>query len=239
MIKQPAEVQAIQAAIDITIKGIQGALKPARLQKYSYEYEIEAELGHTYRAQGAHGHAFESIVASGERACTLHNVSNSGQLSADELVLVDTGAEIEHYAADLTRTRALGQPSLRQQAVHAAVLEVQRYAIELLKPGVLLREYEQQAASYLGEKLRELGLIKASDTEAIRRFCPHAMSHYLGLNVHDIGDYDRPLEPGVVLTVEPGIYVPEEGIGVRIEDNILITERGNKVLSSRLSRELS
>lgn len=238
MIKQPAELQAIQAAIDITIKGIQSALKPARLQKYSHEYEIEAELGHTYRAQGAHGHAFEPIVASGERACTLHNVSNSGQLSADELVLVDTGAEVEHYAADLTRTRALGQPSLRQQAIHAAVLDVQRYAIELLKPGVLLREYEQQAASYLGEKLRELGLIKASETEAIRRFCPHAMSHYLGLNVHDIGDYDRPLEPGVVLTVEPGIYVPAEGIGVRIEDNVLLTDRGNKVLSSRLSREL-
>jgi Xaa-Pro aminopeptidase len=239
MIKQLPEIEAIQSAIDITITGINDAFKTAKLQKYGYEYEIEAELSRSYRAHGASGPAFETIVASGERACTLHNISNSGQLSTDELVLVDTGAEVDHYAADLTRVRALGQPSSRQQAIHQAVLDVQRFAIGLLKPGVMLREYEHQAAQYLGEKLHELGLVTSIDNESIRQFCPHAMSHYLGLNVHDIGDYDRALEPGVVLTVEPGIYVRDEAIGVRIEDNILITEHGNKVLSSRLSSDLA
>jgi Xaa-Pro aminopeptidase len=238
MIKQPAELSAIQAAIDTTISGLREALKPAKLKGYTYEYEIEAELGRAYRRQGATGHAFEPIVASGRRACTLHNVANSGPLSADELVLVDTGAEVEHYAADLTRVQALGQPSRRQEAVHQAVIDVQRFAIGLLKPGVLLREYEQQVTIYLGEKLRELGLIKTTETENVRQFCPHAMSHFLGLNVHDVGDYNRPLEAGVVLTVEPGIYIPAEGIGVRIEDNVLITEHGNKVLSERLLRDL-
>jgi Xaa-Pro aminopeptidase len=186
------------------------------------------------------GHAFEPIVAGGPRACTLHNVANSGKLSADELVLMDVGAEIEHYAADITRTISLnGSPSRRQQAVHAAVLEVQEFALGLLKPGILLKEYEQQIEHFMGEKLRELGLIKIITHDGVRAYYPHATSHFLGLNVHDVGEYDRPLEPGVVMTVEPGIYIASEGIGVRIEDDVLVTPKGPKILSSKLPRDLA
>jgi len=238
MIKQPAELQAIQAAIDITLASLKAATSPAKLTKYGYEYELEAELSRSFRRRGATGHAFEPIVASGKRACTLHNVANNGPLASDELVVLDVGAEVEHYAADITRTISLATPSRRQQAVHAAVLEAQKFALDLLQPGVQLHWYEEQVAHFLGEKQRELGLIKTISNENIRRYTPHATSHFLGLNVHDIGDYDRALEPGVVMTVEPGIYIHEEGIGVRIEDDILITARGTKVLSQKLSREL-
>lgn len=238
-IKQPEELAAIQAAIDITASTLKTITKPAALSKYAYEYEIEADLTRSFRRKGASGHGFEPIVASGERACTLHNVANNGQLSADELLVLDIGAEVEHYSADITRTVALGNPSRRQRAVHEAVLETQDYARSLLKPGVIIKEYEADIEHFIGEKLRALGLIRSAiDHEEVRHWYPHATSHFLGLNVHDVGDYGQPLEPGMVLTVEPGIYIPEEGIGVRIEDDVLITERGIKVLSNALPREL-
>ncbi len=229
---------AIQAAINTTIASIKQATTASKLSKYEYEYQIEAELNKGFRAKGAAGHAFEPIVASGERACTLHNVANAGALAADELVLLDVGAEVEHYAADISRTFSLGSPSRRQLAVHAAVLEVQEYAFGLLKPGVLMKDYEQKIEHFMGEKLRELGLIKTITHEDVRKFYPHATSHFLGLNVHDVGDYERPLEPGMVLTVEPGIYIPDESIGIRIEDDVVITESGIKILTDKLSRDL-
>ncbi len=238
MTKQPAELAAIQAAIDITLASLKDAFRPAKLKKYAYEYELEAEIGYGFRRRGAAGHAFAPIVAGGARACTLHNVANEAPLSADELVVADVGAEVEHYAADITRTVSLSTPSRRQQTVHAAVLETQQYAMSMLKPGILLVNYEHDVEHFLGEKLRELGLIKTISHDNVRTFCPHATSHFLGLNVHDIGDYERPLEAGVVLTVEPGIYIPGEAIGIRIEDDILITETGHKNLSRKLSPEL-
>jgi Xaa-Pro aminopeptidase len=238
MAKQPAELKAVQAAIDITLASLKDAFRPAKLKKYAHEYELEAEIGYGFRRRGAQDHAFAPIVAGGARACTLHNVANGAALSADELVVVDVGAEVEHYAADITRTVSLSTPSRRQQAVHAAVLETQQYALGLLEPGVLLANYERDVEHFLGEKLRELGLIKTISHENVRKFCPHATSHFLGLNVHDIGDYDRPLEPGIVLTVEPGIYIPDESLGIRIEDDILITKTGNQNLSRKLSPEL-
>lgn len=238
MVKQAPELKAIQAAIDISSASIKAATAKPKRQRYAREFEIEAELTKGFRARGATGHAFEPIVASGKRACVLHNVANNGTLAADELVVIDVGAEVEHYAADITRTIAVGQPSRRQQAVYAAVLDVQTFAMSLLKPGVLLKDYEQEIERYMGEKLRELGLIKSISHDEVRKYYPHATSHFLGLNVHDIGDYSRPLEPGMVLTVEPGIYIPEEGIGVRIEDDVLVTEKGIKVLTGKLSREL-
>lgn len=238
MVKQPVELEALQSAIDITIASIKESIRPAKLRAYTHEYQLEAELGRSFRRRGAAGHAFEPIVASGERACTLHNVANNGTLAADETVILDVGAEVEHYAADISRTICLGTPSRRQQAIHAAVLEVQGFALNLLKPGVLLKDYEQQIEHFMGEKLRELGLVKTISHEEVRKFYPHATSHFLGLNVHDVGDYERPLEPGMVLTVEPGIYIPGEGIGVRIEDDVLVTPRGIKILSDKLSREL-
>lgn len=238
MYKQPAELQAIQLAIDITISTIKSATRAGQLVKYAYEYEIEAELSRGYRRSGAAGHAFEPIVASGERACTLHYVANNGALAAGELLVIDTGAEVEHYASDITRTRALGKPSRRQQAVHAAVLDVQAYAFGLIRPGIQLKDYEARIEHYLGEKLCELGLIKNINRDEVRKYYPHSASHFMGLNTHDVGDYDRPVEPGIVMTVEPGIYIPEEGVGVRIEDDVLVTETGITILTDKLPRDL-
>jgi Xaa-Pro aminopeptidase len=239
MVKQPLELTAIQSAIDITLATLRDVSKPAKLLKYQHEYEVEADISRGFRNRGADGHAFAPIVASGARAVTLHNVANNGTLAADELLIMDVGAEVEHYAADITRTISLSTASRRQKAVHAAVYEVQQYAMSLLKPGVLLHDYEEDVEHYMGEKLRELGLIKSISHDAVRTYYPHATSHYLGLNVHDAGEYERALEPGVVITVEPGIYIPEEAIGIRIEDDVLITADGIDVLSAKLSGSLS
>lgn len=238
MIKQQPELEAMQQAIDITIRTIKEVTRPAKFRTYAHEYEVEADLTRGFRRRGADGHSFEPIVAGGERACTLHNVANSSALATGELVIIDSGAEFEHYAADITRTVSLGPSSRRQQAVHAAVVEAQAFAMSLLAPGVLLQDYEQQVQHFMGEKLRELGLIKTINHDSIRQYYPHGTSHFIGLNVHDAGDYDRPLEPGVVVSCEPGIYIPEEGIGVRIEDDVLITEAGNKNLTAKLPKEL-
>lgn len=234
MIKQPEEIAAIQSAIDITT----ASLKDTFSRKYDYEYEVEAAITAGFRRRGASGHAFEPIVAAGKRACTLHNVGNDAPIRKDELVVVDVGAEVEHYAADITRTVSFGKPSTRQRAIHAAVREAQDYAIGLLKPGIAFKDYRDQTDRFIGDKLRGLGLIKTKDDKAIRDYYPHAISHFLGLNVHDAGNYGQLLEPGMVITVEPGIYVPKESIGVRIEDDVLITDNGCMVLSQNLPRGL-
>jgi Xaa-Pro aminopeptidase len=238
MIKQPAELAAMQHAIDITIDTLKAVTRPAQLAKYAYEYEIEADITRGFRRSGAQGNAFSPIVASGQHACTMHNMANGGTLASDELLLMDVGAQVSHYTADLARTVSLGTVSRRQVAVYDAVQEVQAFAYSLLKPGVLLREYEKAVEEFMGEKLRELGLIKIIERDIVRRYFPHAASHFLGLDTHDAGDYDRPLEPDVVLAVEPGIYIPEEAIGVRIEDNVRITADGIEVLSARLPAQL-
>lgn len=238
MVKQSEELLAIQAAVDVTVDTLKEVLKPSKLTKYSFEYELEADLARGFRSRGASGHAFEPIVAGGERACTLHNVANAAAFSADELAVIDVGAEVEHYAADITRTVALSTPSRRQIAVYQAVLEVQAFAMAHLRAGQFLQTYEEKVERFMGEKLQELGLIKEPTHESIRHYYPHATSHFLGLNVHDVGDYTLALEPGNVLTVEPGIYIPEEGIGVRIEDDVLITKDGIEILSRALPRVL-
>lgn len=237
--KQPEELAAIQAAIDTTAAGFKAVTAPKRLAEYSYEFEIENGLTTAFRTEIASGHAFPPIVAGGKRGVTLHNVSNSGKLTRGDLVVIDVGAEVCHYAADITRTIALGKPTKRQAAVFAAVKDVQAYALNLLKPGTLLKEYEAAVEAYMGEKLCRLGVIHQVSHEAIREFYPHATSHFLGLDVHDVGNYSQPLEPGMVLTCEPGIYIPEEGIGVRIEDDVLITETGHEVLSKDLPTTLT
>lgn len=235
MIKLPAEINAIQKAIDITSASLKDAFKGDR-SRYKHEYELEADIAAGFRRRGAVGHSFEPIVAGGKRACTLHNIANEGRLKAEELVVVDVGAEYQHYAADLTRTIALQKPSQRQKDVYNAVLEVQQFAANLLKPGITLRVYEEKVAHRMAKELKALGVIKKNSQ--VREYFPHATSHFLGLNVHDVGDYEQPLQPGIVLTVEPGIYIPEEGIGIRIEDDVLITETGVQILSDRLPRKL-
>lgn len=236
MIKQTPEIEAIKEAITITSQTLQDIM--AKLPTYKTEYEIEADLSYGFRHRGADGHAFEPIIAGGAKACTLHNVSNDAPLRPNQLVVMDVGAEVSHYAADITRTAAYGEPTSRQKAVYKAVLEVQKQARGLLKPGTLLREYEQRVEELIGEQLRQLKVSDGRDRNEIRRYYPHAASHFMGLDVHDVGHYDLPLQVGTVLTVEPGIYIPEEGIGVRIEDDVIITETGNRLLSSGLSRVL-
>jgi Xaa-Pro aminopeptidase len=228
----------LQAAIDVTITGLKQALRPSKLRSYYYEYEVEAELTRSFRRAGARGHAFAPIVAAGKNACILHNERNTGALKPGELLLCDVGAEVSHYCADITRTVALGDPSQRQVAVHEAVQEALGYATSLLRPGATFKDYEKHVEVFMGEKLRELGLIKTITKEAVRLYYPHATSHFLGLNPHDVGIYDMPLEPGMVLTVEPGIYIADEGIGVRIEDDVVITADGNTVLTVALPHDL-
>ncbi|MGH7238616.1 MAG: M24B family metallopeptidase, partial [Candidatus Saccharimonadales bacterium] len=237
VIKQPLEVAAIQKAIDITANGIEAVC--SNLTNYKYESEIEAELSRYFRLNGADGHAFLPIVAGGKNACTLHNIANNSKLNPGDLAVIDVGAEVDNYAADITRTLAIGRVSKRQQQVYDAVLAAQNYALELLKPGVDFKIYETKVGKFLGDRLVELKLIRgSSDRNAVTKYCPHATSHFLGLDVHDVGDYLQPLKANMVLTVEPGIYIPEEDIGVRIEDDVIITEGGNRILSRDLPREL-
>ena len=236
MVKQPLEIEAIQKAIDVTTKTLKASLKPAKLAKYRYEFEIEAELNKGFRLGGGSGHAFDPIVAGGANACTIHHINNNSQISAGEFIIIDVGAEYDHYAADITRTVIIGEPNRRQKAVYDAVLEAQEYAYDLLKPGVLMRDYEQKVENFMGEKLRELNLIKTINHDDVRKYFPHATSHFLGITAHDAGDYNHPLEPGVVLAVEPGIYIPEEGIGVRIEDNVVIGQKSLKILTKKMPK---
>jgi Xaa-Pro aminopeptidase len=231
-VKQSLELEAIQRAIDITVDTLKNVRR--KLPKYEFEYQIEADISHGFRTKGALGNAFSPIVASGKNACTLHYQANSAALKGARSLYLDVGAEYEHYAADITRTYFLGEPTKRAQKIFDTVAEVHAFALGLLKPGVIIKDYEKQVEQFMGEKLRELGLIKLAEKAEIRKFFPHATSHSLGLDPHDLADYERPLEAGMVVTVEPGIYVPEESIGVRIEDDVLITSGGTDVLSKKL-----
>ncbi len=230
VIKQPQEIEALRSAIRITTETIQEVRR--KLTSYRYEFEVEAAISNGFRMRGASGHSFSPIIANGGRATVLHNVANNGQLGAQALTVVDIGAEVEQYAADITRTLAYDAPNTRQLAIFNAVLAVQAYALALLKPGTMLRDYERSVANEMGKQLIKLGLITTIEYDSVRQYYPHATSHFLGLDVHDVGDYNKPLEAGMVMTCEPGIYIPEEGIGIRIEDDVLITATGNTVLSS-------
>ncbi len=182
--------------------------------------------------------AYTPIIASGQNAITLHYIDNDADLSDDELLLIDAGVKTNGYCADITRS-VCKNPSSRMISVYEAVLASQNYAISLLKPGVILKTYEQAVRQYIGEKLRELGLIKTIDDESLAKYYPHSTSHFLGIDTHDMGNYDQPLAPGMVLTVEPGIYIREEGIGIRLEDDILITDIGNQNLSEKIVKDIT
>lgn len=236
MVKQQPELDAIQQAIDVTVKSLKQV--KTKLKKYKNEYEAEAELAYNFRKNGGAGHAFDPIVAGGANACVVHYMDNNSPLKSGDLLLFDVGAEVSQYASDISRTYALSTPTKRQKQIFDSVCEVQDYAYSLLKPGVIIREYEKQVHHFMGEKLRTLGLIKNVEPQEISKYFPHSTSHHLGFDVHDVGDYDLPLEPGMIITVEPGIYIAEEGIGVRIEDDVLITENGIQILTKSLPREL-
>ncbi|MCA9328041.1 aminopeptidase P N-terminal domain-containing protein, partial [Candidatus Saccharibacteria bacterium] len=200
-IKQSEEVAAIRKATQITTATLDELRGHAQLSSFKTEYELEAAIGAGFRRRGATGHAYTPIVASGAHATTLHYVANTGKLDSHELVVVDVGAEVDNYAADVTRTISKSKPSMRQMQVYDAVHDVQQTAQSLLKPGIFLREYEEAVCLAIGKQLVKLGLSSdASDMATIRRYYPHATSHFLGLDVHDVGDYNQPLAPGMVLT---------------------------------------
>jgi Xaa-Pro aminopeptidase len=230
-LKQAPELAAMQRAIDITLATLDDATNKDLFVDAQKEFELEAAISYGFRRRGATGHAFQPIVGAGVHTTTLHHIDNNGEITPGDLIVLDIGANVEHYAADITRTVSQLPFTSRQQAVYDAVASVQDYALGLLKPGILLAEYEHKVALFLGNHLKELGLVQSADSNDVRRYFPHATSHFLGLDTHDVGEYDKPLQEGMVLTCEPGIYIPEERIGVRIEDDVLLTPGGNKVLS--------
>ena len=203
-----------------------------KLSTLKYEYEIEAILNAAFRKTGAHGHAYDPIVAAEKNACTLHYVQNNDKLPKNGLVLIDAGAKFSGYAADVTRTYAIGTPTARQSAVHHAVEKAHQEIISLVRPGLKISEYSERVDEIMKAALKSLNLLSAP--EDYRRYFPHAISHGLGIDVHESLGGSETFKPGMIFTVEPGIYIPEESIGVRIEDDILVTDDGHRVLSEAL-----
>lgn len=235
-IKQPLELQALEQAVDISVAGIKAMLY--KLPTYTAEYEVEARLSYEFRRRNASGHAYDPIVASGLNACTLHYSTNDARWAPNDWLLFDTAARYDHYNADITRTVPLGRATNRQRAIYAACLRVHDSAIELCRPAQSVREYLERTDSAMSEELVRLGLIKEGDIKAMRRYAPHAISHGLGIDVHDSLGRPEVFAENMVLTVEPGIYLPEERFGMRIEDDVLITADGPRVLSSELSTDI-
>jgi len=233
-IKSDEEVELIQQAIDISIDGFNKVKATLGIAKY--EYQVEATLSFAFRSAGAEGHAYAPIVGTGKNACTLHYVANNDAFAENGMVLIDAGAKVGSYAADITRTYAIGTPSEREQAVHAEVEKAHKAIIELIQPGASIVGYHTKVDEIMKQALKNLHLLKAPTD--YRRYFPHAISHGLGIDVHDsLGGFEA-FHPGMVLTVEPGIYIEEEGIGVRIEDDILVTKDGNVNLSAALPTSL-
>jgi Xaa-Pro aminopeptidase len=238
-IKQPEELLALQKAIDITNETLESIVQGDPFRAATNEFQIEAELSYGFRMRGANGHAFAPIVGAGQHSTTLHHTENNGPIRPQDLIVLDVGAEVEHYAADVSRTVSRQPITGRAAEVFKAVAAVQDYALSQLKPGVMPIEYEKSVEVFMGEQLRRLGVIMSNKRGDIRRYFPHSTSHFLGLDTHDTGDYRQPFQENMVITCEPGIYLPEEQIGVRIEDDILITANGCRVLSASCPRELS
>jgi Xaa-Pro aminopeptidase len=254
--KGAEELDCLRRAVAITAAAHAAAMRAARAGVH--EHEIEALIEHTFRRAGAAGPAYPSIIASGPNATVLHYTTNTRCLRADDLVLIDAGAEVEGYCADVTRTFPVG-PRLegRGRAVYEIVLRAQLAAIAMIRPGVRIEEVHAQAVAIIVEGLLALGLLtgSAADVQAQELYKPffmHRTSHWLGLDVHDAGLYkvagaSRVLEPGMVLTVEPGIYIADHledvgpawhGLGVRIEDDVLVTADGHEVLTAGIPKQI-
>lgn len=235
-IKTKEEVQVIQKAIDITEVAFRRLLQ--FIQPGVYEYEIEAEIYHSFLSQRATGPAYHSILASGDNARTLHYVSNNNQCKDGELILMDFGAAYGGYNADLTRTVPVnGKFTKRQKEVYNACLHLHDYAKSILKPGISIVKYTDKVGEEATKQFLKIGLISKSDIKnedaenrAYRKYLYHGISHHLGIDVHDLGTRTAPIQAGMVFTVEPGIYIKEEKMGVRIENNIWITKTGNQDL---------
>ena len=235
-IKTALEIEVLQKAIDITENTFRRLLK--FIKPGVMEFEIEAEIWHSFLSQRATGPAYGSIIASGDRARTLHYVRNDEECREGELILMDFGAEYGGYNADLTRTVPVsGKFSRRQKTVYNACLHLHDYAKSLLKPGISIVDYTEKIGEEATQQFLKIGLLKKSEVKnedpenrAYRKYLYHGISHHLGIDVHDLGTRTEPIKAGMVLTVEPGIYIEEEQLGVRIENNIWITRNGNKDL---------
>ena len=252
--KSAAELRLMRRAGQITVRAHKRAMR--RCRAGIYEYQLEAELQHEFAQGGARHAAYNSIVGGGDNACILHYVENSSKLRDGDLVLIDAGCELESYAADVTRTFPVnGRFSREQQALYELVLRAQAAAIEQVKPGNHWNQPHDASVRVITQGLVELGLLKGRvanllKRQAYRSFYMHRVGHWLGLDVHDVGDYRvggewRVLEPGMVMTVEPGLYVSPDntkvakkwrGIGIRIEDNVIVTDEGCEVITSGLPK---
>lgn len=232
-IKTELEIEVIKKAIEITGNTFERVMK--FLRPGVMEFEIEAEIMHSFLSQRAEGPAYGSIIASGDRARTLHYVTNNEECKDGELILMDFGACYGGYNADLTRTIPVnGKFTRRQKTVYNACLHLHDYAKSILKPGISLMEYTDKVGEEATQQFLKIGLLKKTDIKnedpenrAYRKYLYHGISHHLGIDVHDLGTKTEPIKPGMLLTVEPGIYIEEEQMGVRIENNVWITKKGN------------
>ncbi len=231
-VKSSIELDLMKVAVSISEKMIRRVAK--FVKPGVWEYEIEAEVIHTYLSNRARGHSFSPIVASGANSCILHYVDNNQQCKDGDLLLLDSGADYANYASDMTRTMPVnGKFTPRQKAVYNAVLRVMEAAKKLLKPGTLLMEYHVQVGELMEKELVDLGLITLQDIAkqnpkwpAYKKYFMHGTSHFLGIDVHDVGMRYEPMQAGMTFSCEPGIYIAEEAIGIRLENEILITENG-------------
>jgi Xaa-Pro aminopeptidase len=239
-IKTKYEIDQVQKAIDITgitFKRLLGFIRPGL-----YEYEIEAEIWHEFLRNRATRPAYHSIIASGDNARTLHYISNNGRCESGDLILMDFGAEYANYCADLTRTVPVnGKFTKRQKEVYNACLHLHDYAKSLLKPGITIVDYTDKVGAEASRTFIKIGLLRASDVKnqdpeqpLYRKYLYHGISHHLGLDVHDLGTRTEPIREGMLFTVEPGIYIEEEKMGIRIENNCWITRNGNKDLMKHI-----
>jgi Xaa-Pro aminopeptidase len=231
-VKNPIELELMQMACDITEKGVRRILpfiKPGIM-----EYNIEAELMHEFLNNRSKGFAYTPIIASGENACVLHYVDNNKPCKDGDVILMDFGAEYANYCSDLSRSVPVsGKFTTRQKAVYNAVLHVKKEATNLLVPGVNLQEYHKEVGLLMQEQLVNLKLIDKTDIKnqntaspAYRKYFMHGTSHFIGLDTHDVGFWHEPITENMVFTVEPGIYIPEENLGIRLEDDVVIQKNG-------------
>lgn len=244
-VKHSLEIDLLQHACNITEKGFRRVLnfvKPGVM-----EYEIEAEYMHEFLVNRSKGFAYEPIIASGRNACVLHYIDNNQTCNEGDVILMDVGAEYANYASDMTRCIPVsGRFSQRQKDVYNAVLRVMKEATSILKPGVLLGEYHKEVGLVMQSELIGLGLIDQHDIDkqdaknpAYRKYFMHGTSHFLGLDVHDVGLFDKPIEEGMVFTCEPGIYILEENLGIRLENDLVITQNQPFDLMSNIPLEVN
>ena len=231
-IKSETEIALIQNACNITEKGVRRILpfiKPGVM-----EYEIEAELMHEFLRNRSAGFAYQPIIGSGRSSCVLHYIENNKECKDGDILLMDFGAEYANYASDLTRTIPVnGKFSDRQKSVYNSVLHVMKEATKMLTPGTIFKQYNKEIGNIMESELIKLGLLDKHDVlkqdpenPLFKKYFMHGTSHYLGLDVHDVGNFDWPMKEGMVFTCEPGIYILEEELGIRLENDVLVTSNG-------------